>query len=115
MAAWIARRVWCATTLRRRTHGTLRDSGTSLFAHGMTDTREQTFSAIRPATLDDLQALTEIYNYYVVNTTITFDLHPFTAAEGGPWFEDHEPSGPPRLLVATDGSGACIGYAATSR
>src|SRR3954471_13387381 len=38
----------------------------TIFAHGMTDTGEQTFSAIRPATLDDLQALTEIYNYYVV-------------------------------------------------
>ena len=80
----------------------------------MTDTREGAV-ALRPATLDDLQALTDIYNYYVVNTTITFDLRPFTAAERRPWFEDHKASGPHRLLVATDGGGACIGYASTSR
>ena len=67
----------------------------------MTDTREPAFCAIRPATLDDLPALTDIYNYYVVNTTITFDLHPFTAVERRPWFDDHKDSGPHRLLVAT--------------
>ena len=81
----------------------------------MTDTRERSVSAIRPATLDDLQALTDIYNHYVVNTTITFDLHPFTAAERQAWFDDHKPSGPHRLLVAIDGGGACVGYASTSR
>ena len=36
-------------------------------------------SVIRPATLDDLQALTDIYNYYVVNTAITFDVRPFAS------------------------------------
>ena len=70
---------------------------------------------VRPATLDDLPALTDIYNYYVVNTTITFDLHPFTAEERRSWFDDHRSSGPHRLLVATDGHGRCVGYASTSR
>jgi len=81
----------------------------------MTDARHASVSGLRPATLDDLPALTDIYNYYVVNTTITFDLHPFTAGERRPWFDDHKSSGPHRLLVATDGGGACIGYASTSR
>jgi phosphinothricin acetyltransferase len=81
----------------------------------MTDTRHTSWPAIRPATLDDLQALTDIYNYYVVNTTITFDLHPFAAAERRSWFDDHNTSGPHRLLVASDSGGACIGYASTSR
>jgi phosphinothricin acetyltransferase len=71
--------------------------------------------AVRPATLDDLEALTEIYNYYVVNTTITFDLRPFTAGERRSWFDEHKPSGPHRLLVAADSGGACLGYASTSR
>jgi phosphinothricin acetyltransferase len=70
---------------------------------------------IRSATLDDLQALTDIYNYYVVNTTITFDLRPFTAEERKPWFDDHKTSGPHRLLVATDNGGTCVAYASTSR
>ena len=73
------------------------------------------FSTIRPATPDDLPALTDIYNYYVVNTTITFDLRPFTAEERRPWFDDHKASGRHRLLVAVDDAGACIGYASTSR
>jgi phosphinothricin acetyltransferase len=71
--------------------------------------------AIRTATLDDLQALTDIYNYYVINTAITFDLRPFTADERQPWFDDHKASGPHRLLVATDSGGRCVGYASTSR
>jgi phosphinothricin acetyltransferase len=71
--------------------------------------------AIRPATVDDLQALTDIYNHYVVNTPVTFDLRPLTLDERRAWFDDHKMSGPHRLLVATNGEGACVGYASTSR
>lgn len=70
---------------------------------------------IRPAALDDLQALTDIYNHYIVNTAITFDLQTFTAAERRAWFDDHRASGPHRLLVASDESGRCLGYATSSR
>ena len=70
---------------------------------------------IRPATLDDLEALTGIYNHYIVHSAITFDLHPFTAAERRAWFDDHMQSGPHRLLVATDEHGKCLGYASSSR
>jgi L-amino acid N-acyltransferase YncA len=31
---------------------------------------------IRPAAEADLQALTELYNHYIVHTPITFDLEP---------------------------------------
>ena len=71
--------------------------------------------AIRAATLDDLEALTEIYNHYVVNTAITFDLETLTAADRRPWFDEHGASGRHRLLVATDGRGRCVGYASSSR
>ena len=71
--------------------------------------------AIRPATLDDLQALTDIYNHYIVNTAITFDLQTFTAAERRTWLDDHRESGPHRLLVAIDESGRRLGYASSSR
>ena len=33
-----------------------------------------TETMVRPATRADLPRLTEIYNYYVINTPITFDL-----------------------------------------
>jgi phosphinothricin acetyltransferase len=71
--------------------------------------------AIRAATLDDLPALTDIYNHYVVHTPITLDLRPFTVAERRPWFDSHQPSGPHRLLVAVDRRGDVLGYASTSR
>jgi len=71
--------------------------------------------SIRPATLDDLEALTEIYNHYIVHSAITFDLHPFTAAERRTWFDDHTGSGPHRLLVAADRHGKRVGYASSSR
>lgn len=70
--------------------------------------------AIRAATLDDLPALTDVYNHYVINTTITFDLHPFTPDQRRAWFDDHSTAGRHRLLVAADGSGL-LGYATTSR
>ena len=71
--------------------------------------------AIRAATLDDLDALTEIYNHYIVHSAITFDLHPFTSAERRAWFGDHADSGPHRLLVATDGQNKCVAYVSSSR
>lgn len=70
---------------------------------------------IRPAHVDDLPALTDIYNHYVVNTTITFDLRPFTPADRQGWFDDHSTTGRHRLFVATGGGGTPIGYATTSR
>jgi phosphinothricin acetyltransferase len=70
---------------------------------------------IRTADLGDLSALTDIYNHYVRNTTITFDLRPFTPEERRAWFDDHAPRGKHRLLVAVDDGGACLGYASTSR
>jgi len=36
---------------------------------------------IRPASIDDLPSLAEIYNYYVVNTVVSFDLNPVTIDE----------------------------------
>jgi phosphinothricin acetyltransferase len=70
---------------------------------------------IRAATPDDLQALTDIYNHYIVHTAITFELQPLTAEQRRAWFDAHHASGPHRLLVATDARGGCVGYASSSR
>jgi phosphinothricin acetyltransferase len=72
-------------------------------------------ATMRPAVLDDLPALTAIYNHYVVNTTITFDLQPFEPEGRRAWFDDHSSSGRHRLLVAIDPDGSLLGYATTSR
>ena len=46
--------------------------------------------AVRPATVDDLPAVREIYNHYVATTTCTFQLEPETLAERERWFHDRD-------------------------
>jgi phosphinothricin acetyltransferase len=60
----------------------------------------------------DLPALTAIYNHYVVNTPITFDIVPFTVEQRAEWFRLFAPTGRYRLLVA-DEAGEVVGYAGT--
>src|SRR5258708_7052449 len=72
-------------------------------------------ATIRPAVLDDLPALTSIYNHYVVNTPIPFAPQPFEPEGRRAWFDDHSSSGRHRLLVAIDPDGSLLGYATTSR
>jgi phosphinothricin acetyltransferase len=71
-----------------------------------------TSSHIRPALRGDLPRLTEIYNHYVVNTAITFDIEPLTVEQRAGWFDLHAESGRYRLLVAED-AGQVVGYAGT--
>ncbi|MFJ5519763.1 GNAT family N-acetyltransferase [Streptomyces griseoluteus] len=67
---------------------------------------------VRPGTEADLDALTALYNHYVTETAITFDLVPFTPLERRPWLLSHPEDGPHRLLVATDtDSRRVLGYA----
>ncbi len=68
---------------------------------------------IRPASLADLPRLTEIHNYYVLNTHITFDVRPFTPEQRISWFHDHSDGRRHRLLVAEEDRMGVIGYAAT--
>jgi phosphinothricin acetyltransferase len=70
---------------------------------------------VRAATLDDLPALTDLYNYYIINTPITFDLRPFEPQERRGWFDEHADSDRHRLLVAEEAGGRVVGYASTSR
>jgi phosphinothricin acetyltransferase len=72
-------------------------------------------ATIRPATLSDLPALTEIYNHYIAHTTITFDLQPFEPDDRRAWFDDHSSTGRHRLLVAEEEGSGVLGYATTSR
>jgi phosphinothricin acetyltransferase len=69
---------------------------------------------VRPANETDLPRLTEIYNYYVVNTPVTFDLEPYTIERRASWFEQFDLTGRYRLLVAEQDS-RVVGYAGTTR
>lgn len=65
---------------------------------------------VRPARLSDLAAIVEIYNHYVIETAITFDVEPFSVETRRPWFEAFSDGGRHRLLVAEE-AGVVAGYA----
>jgi phosphinothricin acetyltransferase len=69
---------------------------------------------IRAAEQGDLALLTGIYNHYVVHTSITFDLEPYTVEGRQAWFDAHATNPRHRLFVAVEG-GQVVGYASTSR
>jgi phosphinothricin acetyltransferase len=74
----------------------------------MSDTR------IRLAARGDLARITEIYNYYVLNTPVTFDVEAYTVERRQPWFAQFGETGRHRLLVAEQ-DGVVMGYAGTTR
>lgn len=76
----------------------------------MTATTSPSNITIRAAAENDLPAILEIYNHYVINTSITFDIEPYTVEQRRPWFEQFAPRGRYRLFVA-EADGAVVAYA----
>jgi phosphinothricin acetyltransferase len=70
-------------------------------------------ATIRSAERADLAALTDIYNHYVENSHVTFDIAPFSVEQRAEWFAHYATHGPFRLLVAED-QGEVVGYASSS-
>lgn len=69
---------------------------------------------IREGRSSDLEALTDLYNHYIVTTYATFDLAPFTYDQRRvQWFDHYGTSGRHRLLVAED-EGRIVGYTTSS-
>lgn len=64
--------------------------------------REQGEVQVRAGTEADLPALTDLYNHYIRETCITFDLEPFTPDQRRPWLLAYPQDGPHRLLVARE-------------
>lgn len=69
---------------------------------------------VRAGRADDLPALTEIYNHYVEQTHVTFDLEPYTVETRREWFGHYAATGRHRLLVA-EVTGDVVGYATSGR
>jgi phosphinothricin acetyltransferase len=67
---------------------------------------------IRPATLTDIPAITDIYNEAVLHTRNTFDTVARTVAEREAWYKQHMPNYP--ILVA-EVAGQVIGFASLSQ
>ncbi|WP_169053900.1 GNAT family N-acetyltransferase [Agromyces sp. H66] len=69
--------------------------------------------SIRDAQLPDMPAVREIYNYYVANSTVTFDEDAMTLREWKAKFTYLQKLGMP-FLVAESPSGQLLGYALVS-
>ena len=59
---------------------------------------------LRLATAGDLLAINEIYNYYVLRSTCTYQLDPETTDARRAWFEHHSPDKYPVLVAEVEGS-----------
>jgi len=70
--------------------------------------------AIRRAELSDAKALLAIYNHYVVETHISFDLAPRTLEHRRDWLKGFSETGCYQCFVA-DRDGRAIGWASSSR
>ncbi len=69
---------------------------------------------VRAGEARDLNALVEIYNHYVTETHITFDVEPFAVGARTQWFTQFADSGPYRLLIAEQ-DGEVQGYACSTQ
>jgi phosphinothricin acetyltransferase len=69
---------------------------------------------IRAAASLDLPRLTEIYNHYVINTPVTFDIEPYLPENRTGWFTQFSATGRHRLLVAEENH-RVVGYAGTTK
>jgi len=67
--------------------------------------------AVRPAKLNDLNAITEIYNEAILTTVASFDIEPKTDAEQRVWFANH---GSKRPILVAELDGIVVGWAALS-
>jgi phosphinothricin acetyltransferase len=71
-------------------------------------------AVIRPVEQCDLPALTDIYNHYVRETPITFDIEPRTLAQRQAWLDGFTPAGRYQCFVAVE-DGAPVGWASSHR
>ncbi len=71
-------------------------------------------TTVRPATRHDLHRIVEIYNYYVINTPITFTIEPVTVEGFSEWFKEHT-TGPRYKLFVAEEAGQVVAFAGTGR
>jgi phosphinothricin acetyltransferase len=66
---------------------------------------------IRQATLDDIEAITNIYNEAIMTTVASFDTEPKTEADRRDWFAKH---GPRRPILVAELNNKVVGWASLS-
>ncbi len=69
-------------------------------------------SFLRDATADDLPAINDIYNHYVLHSTCTYQLEPETLEDRKRWFEAHGDRYP---VVVAQIDGRVVGWGSISK
>lgn len=69
--------------------------------------------ALRIATEADLPAINDIYNYYVLHSTCTYQLEPETMADRLAWYREHSPEKYP--VIVADRGGEIGGWGSLSK
>jgi phosphinothricin acetyltransferase len=78
----------------------------------MTDDRHHDGLTVRPVTREDLPAVADIYNHYVLHSTCTFAEAPEDAAYWQDWFTEHTGHHPAVVAVR---DGKVVGWGTLSR
>ena len=66
---------------------------------------------LRPATLQDIPAIRDIFNHYVATSTCTCQIEPDTEEDRATWFHDRGSSHP---VIVAEMDGGVVGWAALS-
>ena len=69
--------------------------------------------SLRLATEFDLPAINEIYNYYVLRSTCTYQLEPDSIEDRQMWFREHPPEKYPVIVTELDGH--VVGWGSLSK
>jgi len=69
---------------------------------------------IRYGSASDAAALNDLYNHYILNTPITFEVEPWNIEQQLNWLGGFKQTGPYRLFVAEQ-DGALLGFACSHR
>ena len=67
---------------------------------------------IRPARVEDLPIINEIYNHYVLHSTCTYQTEPETMESRRAWFDHHGEKHP---ITVAEESGQIVGWGSLSR
>ena len=70
---------------------------------------------IRPATMEDMQDINDIYNHYVLNTHITFDEQPWPLEQRQAWFAKFADSMYSLNVAVSDGVVCGFSYTSSYR
>src|SRR5262245_37059483 len=68
---------------------------------------------IRLATTDDLPAINDIYNHYVLHCTCTYQTEPETLADRQKWFAEHSSEKYPVIVAEIEGR--VVGWGSLSK